>query len=110
MSDLMDTGAWHCGRCARLTELYLASLEELGLLYEAQFRPRKAEAAYLQALSVDNCRESACQKLMRMLLREGDRAGAAAHCRRLYNNLLEHLEMTTNPETRALCHEARCDV
>ena len=108
LADLTATAVWNSGESTRLQGLYLNALETLGRLYEAQGDMEHAEAAYLRALATDPCRETATQKLMQMLLKTGDCAGAATHCLRLLDNLRGELGMETSPETQALCRRAGC--
>ena len=81
--------AWSWNEQARLRELYLTALEELGILCELQQDDKEASSLYRKALATDACRETACQRLMRLWLRRGDRAAAVAQYRRLADDSQE---------------------
>jgi len=98
---------WCWAERDRLRELHLAALEELGILCERQGREEEAQELYQRALSLDPCREAVCRRLMRMLLRRGDRAGAASLFRRLAEALRRELEVEPAAETVALLRDPR---
>lgn len=98
---------WCWAERDRLRELYLAGLEELGALSESLGRQGEARELYLRVLSLDPCREGACRRLMQLLLRCGDRAGALAHYRRLEEALRRELDVAPSLETERLFLGAR---
>jgi PAS domain S-box-containing protein len=99
--------AWSWNEQARLRELYLMALEELGTHCERQQDDKEASSLYRKALATDACRETACQRLMRLWLRRGDRAAAVTQYRRLAGALRRELEISPSPETRLIYEEAR---
>jgi DNA-binding SARP family transcriptional activator len=90
----------------RLRDLYLGALEELAALHARQGKDREASELYLKALTLDPCRESALQPLMRLALRRGERAAALAHCRRLEQALWRELRIQPGQETQSLRRQA----
>jgi DNA-binding SARP family transcriptional activator len=98
---------WCWAERDRLRELYLAALEELGVLWERQGRDGEARELYLRVLSLEPCREAVSRRLMRLLLRRGDRAGAASEYRRLADVLRRELDLEPSAETVAVLEEAR---
>jgi PAS domain S-box-containing protein len=109
LADLVGTGIYSPGEQERYHEWYLEALEELALLYEQDGHPREAINVYLKALSSAPWRETACQRLMRLLIRAGRQAEARRHCRRLRVALRDEMGLTPNRETRLLCDELLCE-
>ncbi len=91
----------------RLRELYLGALEELGSRCEDRGREGEARDLYLRVLALDPCREGTCRRLMQLLLRRGDRAGAASHYRRLAEALRRELDLAPSQETERLFAQCR---
>ncbi|MBE2223306.1 MAG: PAS domain-containing protein [Anaerolineae bacterium] len=108
LADLQTTAVWSAAEHIRLQELCLASMEELGSLYEAVGEDTKAKDLYLKALSIDCVRETTVQKLMKLAMRHGDYGTAQAHCNRLVDSLEKELNTIPSPVTRALCQQAQC--
>ena len=106
LSGLDAVCAWSWNEQARLRELYLTALEELGTLCERQQDDKEAGSLYRKALAMDACRETACQRLMRLWLRRGDRAAAVTQYRRLAGALRRELDISPCPETRLIYEEA----
>jgi DNA-binding SARP family transcriptional activator len=108
--DLGNTQISSTGEQHRFYERYLSGLEELAMLYEQTYQDEAAKDIYLKIMAIDPCRESACQKLMRLLLRYDNMAEAAVHCSRLNEALRLELDMVPSPETRRLCKMAKCEM
>jgi PAS domain S-box-containing protein len=108
LADLSETGIYSAGEQERYREWYLSALEEVGVLYEQEGRRHEATNVYLKALSAAPWRETACQRLMRLLIRTGKPAEARRHCHRLKVALRE-LDLTPTRETRLLCEELQCE-
>ena len=108
LADLYQTNIWSHGEHERFKQLHLAAMNELGALYEAQGEDAKAKELYLRAMAIDPCCEPTCQKLMRLALRQGDRATAVAQCRHLTKALHEELNVLPSLETRSLCQQLDC--
>jgi DNA-binding SARP family transcriptional activator len=85
-------------------------MEEMGLLYEQSDQDEKAKEIYQKILAIDPCRETACQRLMRLLIRQDDTASAANYCRRLNEALRLELDTVPSKETRRLCAIAHCEL
>ncbi len=108
--DLGNTQISSTGEQHRFYERNLSGLEELAMLYEQTYQDDAAKDIYLKIMAIDPCRESACQKLMRLLLRYDNMAEAASHCSRLNKALRLELDMVPSPETRRLCKLAKCEL
>jgi DNA-binding SARP family transcriptional activator len=108
LSDLQLTAVYSAGEHHQLNEQHLQALEALGRLYETIGEKQTAEQSYLKALSLDPCRESATQRLMRLYLWQNNHVAAARACRQLIIYLAEELDMAPSEETRRLCVIARC--
>lgn len=108
LADLVETGVYSPGEQERYREWYLSALEEAGQLYELEGHPNEAKNAYLKALSDAPWRETACQRLMRLLIRGGKQAEARHHCHRLRQALVDDLGLTPSRETQLLCQELQC--
>ena len=102
LADLGNTIAWHWREQERLRELYLDALEELGRLYEVAQQENLAMAHYQKLLSLDPCREKACQALMQLHLRHGDRAAALARYQQLVKDLASELNVAPGEQIHAL--------
>ncbi len=98
--------SWCSRERDRLHELHLAALEELGVLCERDKRPQEAIDLYLAILAAEPCRESACRRLVQVLLQRGDRSDALVHYRRLAKCLDEEFGIKPAPETRHLVEAA----
>ena len=109
LADLQTTAVWSAAEHIRLQELCLASMEELGALYEVNGKDTKAKDLYLKALSIDCVRETTVQKLMKLAIRHGDYCTARAHCNRLVHCLKKELNTAPSPVTQALCKLAHCE-
>lgn len=109
LADLSATAVWSPAEQYRYQEFYLSALEELGTIYEHQEIGQEARETYLKALAVAPWRETAARKLMRLLIKAGDRAAAARQCRHLREALQTELGVEPCPETRLLCRELMCD-
>jgi DNA-binding SARP family transcriptional activator len=88
LADLGAATAWCSRERERLRDLYLDALEEVGRLHEQRQEYRQANEIYWKALSADPCRESACQRLMRLAALRQDRSAVVA----LYHDLLAALD------------------
>ncbi len=86
----------------RLRELYLMALEELGSLCEQEQQDQEAISLYLRVMAMDPCRETVGRRLMRLAIRQGDRATAVAHYRRLADALWQELKVPPDRETQRL--------
>lgn len=102
--DLGSIISWHWREQERLRELFLDALENLGHLYEQVERDKAANEIYLKALTADPCRETACQQLMQMYLRQSNRTAALAQYQRLVQALQTELGVAPSEETRQLYH------
>lgn len=109
LTDLGNTEICSTGEQHRLHERYLAAMEEMGMLYELNDEDEKAKETYQKIMALDHCRETACQRLMRLLIRQGDTASAANYCRRLNDALRLELNAVPTKETRRLCSLAQCE-
>lgn len=109
LTDLGNTEICSSGEQHRLYERYLAAMEEIGMLYELNDEEEKAKETYQKIMAIDHCRETACQRLMRLLIRQGDSASAANYCRRLNDALRLELNAVPTKETRRLCSLAQCE-
>ncbi len=87
LADLGAVTAWCSRERVRLRSLYLDALEETGHLHEEKQEYRQAGEMYWKAFSADPCRESACQRLMRLAGLRGDRTSIMA----LYDSLVAAL-------------------
>lgn len=105
LADLGNNISWHWREQERLRELYLDALEELGHLYEQIQQYKKAIDNYLKVLSLDPCRERACQALMKLYLRQGDRSAALARYQQLVKALETELGVAPSEKAQAL-HQA----
>jgi two-component SAPR family response regulator len=106
LADLNHTLLWTSQERVRLRELYLNGLEELGELCERQHEERHAAELCLKALAVDPCRETACQQLMRLAIRRGDRAAAVTYYLILAEALRRELGLTPSEETQLIFETA----
>jgi DNA-binding SARP family transcriptional activator len=109
LTDLGNTEICSTGEQHRLQERHLAALEELGLLYEQIGRENEAKEIYQNIMALDHTRESACQRLMRLLISQGESTNAASYCRRLNEALRLELNVLPSSETRRLCTLAKCE-
>lgn len=109
LTDLGNTEIASSGEQHRLHERYLAAMEEMGLLHEQNNQDEKAKEVYQKIMSIDHCRETACQRLMRLLIRQGDTASAASYCSRLNDALRLELNAVPTQETRRLCALSKCE-
>jgi DNA-binding SARP family transcriptional activator len=109
LTDLSATAVWSPADQYRYQESYLSALEELGTIYEHQGKGQEARESYLKALAAAPWRETAARKLMRILMKAGDRAAAVQVCRRLHETLDSELGVEPCPETRLLCQELMCN-
>ena len=105
LADLGLVNGWCWQEQRRLRELFVNALEELGTLYEQRQDYRHASEVYLKALANDPCRETVCQRLMRLLMRRGDRAAVVAYYHSLIEALQRELGICPSRETR-LIYEA----
>ena len=108
LTDLGNTEICSAGEQHRLQERHLAALEELGLLYEQVGKEKEAKEIYQNIVALDHTRESACQRLMRLLISQGDTISAANYCTRLNEALRLELNVIPSSETRRLCTLAKC--
>lgn len=108
LGDLTETGVYSAGEQERYRDWYLSALEEVGALYEQEGQQNEAQNSYLKVLSLAPWRETACQRLMRLLIRASRFADARRHCLRLRNALQEELGLTPSRETVLLCEELDC--
>lgn len=109
LTDLGNTEVCSSGEQHRITERYLAAMEETGLLHEQNGQDEKAKEIYQKIVALDPCRESACQRLMRLLIRQGDTTASANYCRRLNEALRLELNVLPTKETRRLCALSKCE-
>lgn len=109
LTDLGNTEIVSSGEQHRLHQRFLAAMEEMGLLHEQNNQDEKAKETYQKIMAIDHCRETACQRLMRLLIRQGDTASAANYCRRLNEALRIELDTVPTQETRRLCTLAKCE-
>ncbi|MEJ2748971.1 MAG: BTAD domain-containing putative transcriptional regulator [Anaerolineae bacterium] len=109
LTDLGNTKICSTGEQHHWHERYLMAMEEMGMLYEHKGEENKAKEIYQQIVAIDHCRETACQRLMRLLIRQGNTAAAANYCRRLNEALRRELNAIPTKETRRLCALAHCE-
>ncbi len=109
LTDLGNTEIASSGEQHRLHQRYLAAMEEMGLLHEQNSQDEKAKEVYQKIMSIDHTRETACQRLMRLLIRQGETTTAANYCRRLNDALRLELNAVPTQETRRLCTLAKCE-
>ena len=109
LTDLGNTAICSSGEQHRLSERYLAAMEEMGLLHEQNGQDVKARELYQKIMAIDHCRETVCQRLMKLLIRQGDHTTAANYCRRLNEALRLELNVLPTKETRRLCSMAKCE-
>ncbi len=107
LADLGAATAWCSRERERLRDLYLSALEEAGSLHERRQEYGQANEMYWKALSADPCRESACQRLMRLAALRGDRAAVMALHRRLCTTLDHEMGARPSPETVRIYEAAR---
>ena len=93
---------WCLRERERLQSIYMAVLEKLMGWCEAQRRYEEGVAHGQRVLLCDPAREVTHQRLMRLLLASGDRAGALRQYERCVAALAEELEVEPSDETRAL--------
>jgi len=92
----------YVGETERLRELFLEGMETLAALYEEEGQEQAARDVYRQILCHDSLRESACRRLMALLLREGDRAGALRCYETLERRLRLEMGLAPGSELQAL--------
>ncbi len=97
----------YVGETERLRELFLVGMETLAALYEEEGQQEQAQDVYRQILCHDNLRESACARLMALLLRQGDRAGALRCYEALGRRLQQEMELAPGAELQALYRNAQ---
>jgi PAS domain S-box-containing protein len=89
----------------RVREHFLNASQELAELHAAEGDEDRARELCLQVLRMDACHEAAVRCLMRLSLRQGDRAAALACYRYLEDRMLLELGLSPSPETRLLFEE-----
>lgn len=91
---------------ARLRDLYLTAMAEIGALFQQMSQEKKAVDIYRRLLALDPCREKACRKLMKLSLRQGDRTTALTHYKQLQEALSSEIGVQPEEETRRIYEKA----
>lgn len=91
----------------RLRGQYLTIMEEYAVLEEERQHNDIAEELYGRILTFDPCHESACHRLMALLLRVGNRTRALSHFVQLSEAMQRDLDTCPGRETVQLYEAAR---
>lgn len=91
----------------RLRALFLTGMEALAGLYEEQAETGLARDTYRRILQHDSFRESACRRLMLLLLRKGDRSGALRCYEQLERQLRREIGLAPGPELMGLYRDIK---
>jgi DNA-binding SARP family transcriptional activator len=91
----------------RLRDLQLAAMEELASLYEETGFVDQAYQLYATIMTLNPCREKACQRLMQLALAHEDRISAVTYYRRLARALDSTLALDPSDETRLIYESAK---